>query len=83
MRIRIYYDKTSAAPLIWSFDHGAQDTEAAISGWVLHEVNAVGALDMRVASSDREHPRVWIEIPGAQWTELQGTVLHVYGSLRK
>lgn len=83
MIIRIYFDRTSAYPLVWSWDHGTQETESGISGWELHGVEAVSQLDMRIAPSDKEHPRAWIEVPGAQWTELKGTVLHVYGSLRK
>lgn len=81
MRIRLYYNKTS--PLPWAFDHGTQETETAISGWVLHEVNAASGMDTGVRPGDKNHPRAWIEIPGAQWTEMKGTVLHVHGSLRK
>lgn len=82
MRIRVYFNRLSDLPRIWSFDHGTQETEQAVSGWKLYDVDAEAGQDLTVDSSDRERPRVWIELGKVVGFNVIDDVLYVYGAVR-
>lgn len=82
MRVRIYYNRTSDAPQVWSYDFGTQDTEQKIAGWRLYDVDAANGQDLTVPTGDRERPRVWIELKSVIGYDVMDDVLCVYGSTR-
>lgn len=83
MRIRIYYNRMSDAPYIWSFDHGTQETERQVTNWRLFDVDAVAGVDNRVDPNDKEAPRVWIELRSVIGFDVTDDVLCVYGQDRE
>lgn len=82
MRIRIYYNRASDFPKIWSFDFGTQDTEQQIADWRLYDVDAANGQDLTIDPHDREHPRVWIELKSVIGHAVMDDILCVYGSTR-
>lgn len=80
MRLRIYHNRWSDWPRIWSYDHGTPDTEINVSGFSVHGGRMVNGEDPTVPSGDRERPRVWLEVLDVERVEVIEEVLHVYGS---
>lgn len=76
--IRIYYNRRSDAPFVWSFDYGTQDTEEKIIRWVLHGVYASEGHDDTIPAEDQEHPKVWIQVLDASRIIIEDGVLHAY-----
>jgi hypothetical protein len=79
MRLRVYFNRLSDLPRIWSFDHGTQETEQAVSSWKLYDVDASAGYDFDVSPSDKDHPRVWIELSNVMGFNVLDDVLYVYG----
>jgi hypothetical protein len=74
---RVYYNRWAEAPLIWSIDKGAQDTEFNVKEIHLHRVNADTMVDPSVPSGDRERPRVWFQVDHAV-LRVQDDIAHFY-----
>jgi hypothetical protein len=80
LRVRIYYNSHGAAPRIWSYDYGTQQTEVAVTGFRLFGVTASGGRDQDVPIGDLKRPRVWIEINEASEVQVaQDGAVEVYG----
>lgn len=81
VRVRIYYNSRAAAPFIWCFDHGTQESEMAITGWSLHGLVAKsGGPDMNVPAKSTEAPRVWVEVDGVERIEYRNGEAHFFGA---
>lgn len=80
MRIRIYYNRDQADGLIWSYDHGTQETEVNVSAWHVHGLSTESGRDMTVVPGDQERPRVWVNIFGVERVDVRGGIAHFYGS---
>lgn len=81
MRIRIYFNRMADLPRIWSFDQGTQETEQAVSGWKLYDVDAASGQDLDIPPGDKDRPRVWIELSNVLGCTVDGDVLYVYGRI--
>lgn len=80
MRIRIYFNRWADLPLIWSFDRGTQETEVSITDWKVHGCDIEDGYDETIPATEREIPRVWVEVIGAHTFRVEDDVLYVYGS---
>jgi hypothetical protein len=59
---RVYYNKHSEAPYIWSIDGGTQDTEVKVKDIQFHKVEAETGGDFAVPIGDQERPRVFFTV---------------------
>lgn len=80
MRIRIYFNRWADLPLIWSFDHGTQESEVSITDWNVVGCDIEDGYDPNVSATEREIPRVWMEVLGAVACRVEDDVLYVYGN---
>lgn len=62
MSYRVYYNKSSEYPWVWSIDSGTQDTEVKVKGIQFHKVEAEAAADLSVPIGDTERPRVFFVV---------------------
>lgn len=59
---RIYYNRHSEYPYIWSIDAGDLSTEIKVKAIQLHKVNAETEIDLSVPIGDTERPRVFFRV---------------------
>lgn len=78
-KIRVYFNRWSEQPLIWSVDHGSLDTEQKVKNVVVHDVHGRTNTDETVPAGDMMNPRVWLEYQSAR-LEIHGDVAMIYGN---
>lgn len=83
MKVRIYFNRLADAPKIWSYDHGTQETEVLVTGWLLHGCDVTAGKDLSVPMGDQDRPRVWVEVQNADRVEVIDGVVHVHGESRR
>lgn len=59
MSYRVYYNKSSEFPYVWSIDSGSLDTEVKVKGIQFHKIEAEAGADLTVPIGDIERPRVF------------------------
>lgn len=59
MSYRVYYNRHSEFPYIWSIDSGSLDTEIKVRNVQFHKVQAETSIDLSVPLGDMERPRVF------------------------
>ena len=62
MNYRVYYNRHSDFPLIWSVDEGDQSTEKNFKKVEFHKVVAETGIDESVPNGDKERPRVFFVV---------------------
>lgn len=60
-RVRLYYNRHSAAPCLWSIDYGTQESERTLRTVRWEGISGKTGVDLSVPVGDVDHPRVWIE----------------------
>lgn len=56
---RVYYNKSSEYPFIWSIDAGSLDTEVKVKSVQFHKVVAETGIDPNIKVGDVVNPRVF------------------------
>lgn len=79
MNFRVFYNRRSEAPQIWSIDWGSQSTELNVIGFRLHRCGAESKWDPNTPPN-RDTPSAWLEITHAK-LELKDGVAHFFHDL--
>jgi hypothetical protein len=73
MDYRVYYNRHSDYPYIWSIDQGTQDTEINVTAIELHDIARVSShYDSTVPHGSTEMPCVWFDVLHATLTVTDG-----------
>lgn len=72
MKYRVYYNRRSDYPFIWSVDEGTQETEQNVKSVEFHDVSAMTNGDLTVPRSSTETPCVWFDVLYATLTVKDG-----------
>lgn len=59
---RVYYNRRSDYPFIWSVDEGTQETEVNVTDVELTRVSAKTRFDRHVPRGSTETPSCWFEV---------------------
>lgn len=59
---RVYYNRHSEFPYIWSIDAGTLETEVKVKSVQFHRVSAETGFDPDVPIGDQERPRVFFVV---------------------
>jgi hypothetical protein len=78
MSFRLYYNRASGHPHIWSIDSGTQESEFCVRNYVAHNVSFRDGKDLSVPLGDKDKPCVRIEIEHAVLAVRDG-IAHFYG----
>lgn len=73
-RYRVYFNRKSEFPQVWSCDEGTQDSEVNLIGFVIHQ-GCFTESHYSGAKPNEDSPSAWIEVT-ADYRYIVGGVMH-------
>jgi hypothetical protein len=75
---RVYYNRSSDAPLVWSVDEGTQETEINVARVSLHFCDVETIVNLKETVNPDETPKAWLQVRGVLRVEGGTAIIEGY-----